>query len=329
MKHFFAAALFVLAGLLGNGCATSTVSIDTRGIPKNSVGILHVKLQDGGKSKALAAFREKLADTAGKETLEAIGLNLFRDSTEITLGLLPWKSSGNKNRNINVYVAILRGNFSEENYRVATKDTVRREKNLIFGKYTFCQPGPNAIISLLDKKTLLILGADLPVSDSIAALSSVASAVVASFDGTAPSYVFPEKLGELAGRASNPIVLAASGNKAFPATGFAKSIPASPPDSAYLVLGDDGVTTRLDSFGEFKTPAEVQQFQVLVQTGISAVGMKLGKVSKKSDSPAWVTAVRKILSSVKYENKEKVLTIRAEIESSATLDLVPELAKKL
>jgi hypothetical protein len=314
MKQLFLVALFALVGTFITGC--SKPGINTKGIPDNSVGVAYVKLQDGGKSKALQFYQTKFYEKGGDSNLKNFGIHLVRDVFEVTAG---FSSSGNEQ---GVAVIFLRGKFSEADYN-AKAGNLRTKVTV--GKYTFLKTTSDSLFCLLDKETFLVLG-DVGHSkeEQDAALTAAATAVISAYEGKTKSYEFPKKLIELSKNTENPILLAASEGGTLSSSSLTKQLPVPVPlpGSTYLVLGDDGEVTKLFLRGEFKDQSEAQQFQAVAQMGIGIAQLQIGKMFAGKGKASLSESARKLLSSVKYESKDNAFILSAEYDSGELLNLL-------
>jgi hypothetical protein len=314
MKQLFLVTLFALVGTFITGC--SKPGINTKGIPDNSIGVAYLKLQDGGKSKALQFYQTEFDKKGDESSLKDYGIHFARDVSEVTAG---FSSSGNEQ---GVAVIFLRGKFSEAEYNAKAEKV---ETKVTVGKYTFLKNARDTFVLLLDKETLLFLG-DVGHSgkERDAALTAAATAVISAYEGKTKSYEFPKKLIELSKNTENPILLVASEGGTLPSSSWTKQlpVPVSLPKASYVVLGDDGKVTKLFLRGEFKEQSEAQQFQALTQLGIGGAQLQIGKVFAGKEKASLRESARKLLSSVKYESKDSAFILSAEYDSGELLNLL-------
>ena len=302
------AAILALAPVAFAPNANAT-PLDTKGIPAEAQGIVHVDYDQFAKSPLSAALLQQ-ADQKKYEALKTqYGFDPAKDLNAVTIGFI--KPAGESDTP--AYFGVARGKFSPEKIIAAAKQanaSVTTEGGrAIIDNLTLDipnQPSQKTALGIIDSSTLLFAPDKAGLAKAIAA-----------YDGQAKSYAAPAALDKLRKQTATPLILGYLGSDITPeAREGGAMMPVSIPkaDSICFSLAEDGQgqsqNLRARVRSDFADPDDAQQLQGTIQMLMGFAQMGIAKAGAATGPQAdQARMVQKLLSSLQVNVDGNTLDI--------------------
>ncbi|MDR3229042.1 MAG: hypothetical protein LBT53_06500 [Puniceicoccales bacterium] len=336
MKKSFSQYLLkpALAGIaavaaLFAGCGKNNApngELNTLGIPKESVGVVHVNVhaaRDTQSGKALFDLIEQRSGGSDKkdfaEIKAATGFNYETDIASITFGA--WFDV----QQLPVVVTIVRGKFdvAKINAYIEKKIGVdkKNETSIEIGKNKFFRKGGQAF-GIVDAQTAIVVQDNSGFkSTSSSTKPAVIEKVLAALDSAEKSYVAPPSLYALGKSVKTPLLLVFAdientALKAFIETNAGEQGKEFRPQNARIAIGENDGKLALRAVAEYDTKENAAGVNALALLGIA--GLR-GEIKKQAPP-----SVGKIFNTLKIKAEDKNFVIEADFPAEDFKNVLKE-----
>ena len=296
-----AAAILVFAPL------ASAAPLDTKGIPADAQGIIHIDFGQCAKS-ALAAALWQQADQKKYEAFKTqYGFDPAKDLSGVTMGLIKPADASDAP----VFFGVARGKFSPEKITAAARQanariTTEGNRTIIEGLNLDTE---SAGVSL--KKTALC------VIDSSTVLFAQTkpdlAKTIAAYTGQTQSYAAPAALAKLGAQTATPLVVGYLGSDITPdAQEGGGMMPISVPkaDSVSFLIAENNANLLFRSRSAFANADDAQQLQGTLQMLMGFAQMGIAKAGSGSGPQAdQARMLQKLLSTLQVNLNDSTLDI--------------------
>lgn len=317
--------LFAMA-LAASAATAPAAPLDSKGIPADAEGIIHIDLDLCAKTAigaAIKQFSEKnlVEKNSGKENYERFkkqtGIDPEKDISSVTVGLFkPANGSSAPSA-----VAVVRGAFSPGKIIAAAKEnnctaTTRGALTLIdlsgLASASPRTPGDDpeddesdepakaqaVFAGIVDKNTILL-----------AETADIVEKAAATFSGNAGSYAPPATLDTFGKQEGASLILAYFGGGL--AKGGDASMPMTKAENILVALCEKGANLRARVYSEYSSPEAARKTQAAVQMLIGL--MQMGAANSQSpEAEARIQNVQRLIDSLKMNLVGKSLDITAD-----------------
>lgn len=312
--------------------------LNTKGVPVDAVGIVHLDFDAGAKSKVIQLVKEQMnkelaKDASAQKEFEAFkkdtGFDPQKDVNDVTIAFFS-KAPGEEPD----MVVVVRGKFSQKKINAAAqaKSAATVEgKNTLINMEAFMK----AYGSAADNTPLLpstssdnVFGVVVNDKTIIIAEKEILPKALTAYNGK--SYTAPAALVSFGKQVTNPVAVAFADGKAFPQE---EGGPFPPAENAFLVIGEStkDVQLRLElNYPNESAPAQVnamaQMFLGMAQASLANTAGPDGQPDPEKVKQA--QQVTKLLSSLKLAPKGKAFTVAFDYSSEEAVNFIKEQATK-
>jgi hypothetical protein len=335
MKKITATLALALASVL----SAAGGPLNTRGIPANAGGVVHLDVaaaaQSGFGKLVFGQFAEAAGLTAParyEQLKKDLGFDPSTDLGDITVGLVNAGAKGGVEAKA-CGVVIVRGNFSSAKWLAGAlaKKTGTVKK---IGAHTFVDAASSAKLLPFAAGQKVMVG---PAGENALLLADadILEAVVASLDDAKLSYAPPSGFVQFAAQVGSPLLVAQLSDKVFPpppppapsAYGTDAAVQSSLP-AIWLALGESGADIRLRFSAEYATAADAQKGRASFQTLLMFWGVKK-RPPDASDDPAkkeFYARVDRLSDAIKFAGEQRTFAVSLDYPSADAIWLVKKLA---
>jgi len=289
ISHFTVKNLIFLAAALLALAPTATVApLDTKGIPADAQGIVHIDCDLFAKSALVAALQQQ-ADQKKYEAFKTqYGFDPAKDLASVTIGI----TKGNAITDTPpAFFGVARGKFPAEKITAAAKQagarvTTEGGRTLIEGidldaDTTPMSPMNNISLCILDPGTILFAQGKVRLDKVIAARA-----------GKTKSYAAPATLAKLGAQTATPLIIGYFGGDLMPDaqdSGSALPVPITIPkaDSISFLIAENNANLLFRGRSAFANADDAQQLQGTIQmiTGfMQMLSLKAGSPGKQGEA---------------------------------------------
>ncbi|MDR1009651.1 MAG: hypothetical protein LBM04_00710 [Opitutaceae bacterium] len=328
----------LLATALAVSAATAATAIaaplDSKGIPADADGIIHVDLELCAKTAigaAIKQFSEKtlVEKNTGREDYERFkkqtGIDPEKDISGVTIGL--FKPDGGTR--MPSAIAVVRGTFSPDKIIAAAKEnkcavTTRGALTLIDATTLAAasrgavgddsendEPAApaktqTAFAGIVDKNTILV-----------AETAAIVEKAAATLSGDAGSYAPPAVLDTFGKQEGAPMLLACFTRGL--ANDAASSMPILKAENILVALSEKGSSLRARIYSEYATPEAARKTRAAVQMLIGVLQMGAAS-SDSAEAAEQMQNLQRLIDSLKINLHDKSLDITADYPVAALIE---------
>jgi len=283
-------SLLIAAILLALAPVATAASIDTRGIPADVQGLIHIDGLQFSKSPLSTSLWNQSDWQTNEAFKTQFGFDPVKDITTATIGLA--KPSAAPASTSPAIFVVMHGKFFPEKIITGAKQANARVTTE--GKYTIIEGLdlniPNqglvkTVFSVIDSDTILL-----------AQTKPDLAKVIAAYTGEAKSYTTPAALDKLRQQTATPLILGYLGSDITPAAFQDDMISMPKADSIYFSLAEDSQNLLARIYSDFASPDDAQQLKGTIQMLTGLMQMAAAKAGGSGKQAEQARMLQKLLS---------------------------------
>jgi hypothetical protein len=307
--------------------------LNTLGVPKESVGVVHFNLKEAQDSKVTQAFAAKIKEKIFKEEKGAekeytefkteTSFDLEKDIASATFGLW-FDDTKPDNFKPNGIVGVIRGKFAPDkiNAYIVKKG---KAKQLQVGKISFFSEKKGEVaFGFIDNQTALLVIGERSRDEKVV-VARIEKALAAFSKDKA--YTAPKSLLDLEKSVKKPLLLAhveveKSKLKGVFAQG-GEQVKLFQPINAQLIAGDDGDKSKFRAIAQYDKPEKAVTVNGFALVGVAAAKDELSKkdpgLVKTFDGIKFRAEGANFIVESEQSNEEILKTLNKVLEDSSIL----------
>jgi len=318
-RRLAVAAILSLFTLYSSLFAASGGALDTRGIPADVQGLIHIDYAQLSKSTLGTGILQQ-ADQKEYEAIKTqYGFDPAKDITAVTIGLI--KSA----YGTPAFFGVARGKFSPEKIAAAAKQAGARVTTK--GKYAIIEglnlniPIPffsqqNAF-TVLDSNTILF-----------AQTKSGLAKAIAAHTGEAKSYAAPAALDKLRKQTATPLALGYLDSNLTPDAYDSGMMSIPKADSVYFSATEDAQNLLARIYADFASPDDAEQLQGTLQMFTGFMQMAAAKAGGSGKQADQARMMQKLLSSLQVNLDGNTLALSITYSTADVLKAIQTYSEK-
>lgn len=335
--------IIATSALVALAVAAVAGPLNTKGLPSESQGVIHLDFEASQKSNIVQAItkesEKKMAKNAAeKKSYEALkkdlGFDPAQDITDITIGLLPSVSGANEPD----AVGIVRGKFSSEKILAALK--TKKIATKTYNKATLVDMGAFLAAYAVDKEVVRDIPDDtlLAIVDKntfILGKDGIIQKAIDTNAGSVKSYAAPATLSPFGKQLGTPIVLLYASGKLDPSEPSPDNPMAMPKmDNLYFALAESSKDAQARLAIDYPTVEDASGVQSKVQMLLGFLQMGLSQTNGPDGQPdpqkvENAKKVGKLLGALKLSTSGKSFMGALDYPSAEIIDTIREQAAKM